>query len=431
MWQYELTLDDANSASVNKFGKLGSGTVENRHYRRWEICLEIEDSFILDENNFANALASAHLLLREENEDHNNDNNYENDEDINENNNKYNNENNNDNNDDNEDIYIRKADTYTRIAESDDQKLQEKLLSLVTPALTIFNNEITSKNSTSTKKESEKLPSKLLVLTALKIGKVRLNLLMKEKFQIKNLEDISIVGENLGKNVLSSYSKIQENINQLENSSSYEDYFNALPETISQSEKNRLSTLIAEYTDDVVASQSVCAIESRKDSLWSLASKLWDAFNHPDPKTHPLFKGVPELNEEGIVNILSFYEIGKSRLQKILDQDVYKTEPRSTSKCHMCNVNSYTYTQLKDKEDKEKKTNKRVDNLPQESIIQESISSTSQQMQLPFETDRTKNTRCKTTEAEKAIHDQLFESEELSETTVSNVLLQLNTVSSD
>ncbi|CAG8720021.1 6785_t:CDS:1, partial [Scutellospora calospora] len=37
--------------------------------------------------------------------------------------------------------------------ESDNQKLQEKLLSLVTLVLTIFNNEIMSKNSILTEKK--------------------------------------------------------------------------------------------------------------------------------------------------------------------------------------------------------------------------------------------------------------------------------------
>ncbi|CAG8704073.1 2014_t:CDS:2, partial [Gigaspora rosea] len=79
--------------------------------------------------------------------------------------------------------------------------------------------------------------------------------------------------------------------------------------------------LFAEYTDDVVASQSICAIKSRKDSLWSLATELWGAFTSSDPKTHPLFKDVPELNEEGIANILSFYETSKSHFQNLLAQD--------------------------------------------------------------------------------------------------------------
>ncbi|CAG8544487.1 6181_t:CDS:2, partial [Scutellospora calospora] len=169
-----------------------------------------------------------------------------------------------------------------------------------------------------------------------------------------------------------------------------------------QSERNRLSMLLAEYTNDVAESQSIRAIKSRKDLLWSLATKLWDAFNYPDPKTHPLFKGVPELNKEGIANILSFYETGKSRFQEILAQDVYKTEPRITTGCRGCNIKSYTYAQLTEKK---KKMNNQVDDHP-------SQTSTIQQM-------------------EKAILDQLFESEELLKTTISDILLQLNAISPD
>ena len=139
-----------------------------------------------------------------------------------------------------------------------------------------------------------------------------------------------------------------------------------------QNEKNRLSMLLAEYTDDVATSQNVRAIKSRKDSLWSLAEKLLDAFNYLDPTTLLLFKGVPELNDEGVANILSFYKIGKSRFQKILAQDIYKTESRITvGRCER-NINSYTYAQLVEKE---KRTDKQVDDPSQISNIQQNISS--------------------------------------------------------
>ncbi|CAG8693279.1 4213_t:CDS:1, partial [Ambispora gerdemannii] len=85
------------------------------------------------------------------------------------------------------------------------------------------------------------------------------------------------------------------------------------------------------YTDDVAVSQSARAIKSRKDSLWSLATKLSSAFDHSDPMTHYLFKDAPEICEKSIEDILSFYEHGESRFQQILMQDVYKTEPRVTA----------------------------------------------------------------------------------------------------
>ncbi|RHZ69143.1 hypothetical protein Glove_290g67 [Diversispora epigaea] len=198
-----------------------------------------------------------------------------------------------------------------------------------------------------------------------------------------------------------------------------------------QNEKNRLSMLLAEYTDDVATSQNVRAIKSRKDSLWSLAEKLSDAFNYPDPTTHPLFKGVPELSDVGIANILSLYESGKSRFQKILAQDVYRTEPRIAAGRRERNVKSYTYAQLVEKEKKEKKTNKRVDDPPQASNIQQSVSSIPQQIPLPPETNSLKKIRRTTTEIEKAILEQLFESEKLTETIISEVLLQLQAISLD
>ncbi|CAG8535638.1 4573_t:CDS:1, partial [Diversispora eburnea] len=71
---------------------------------------------------------------------------------------------------------------------------------------------------------------------------------------------------------------------------------------------------------------------------------------------------VPELNEEGISKIFSLYEIGKIHFQKILAQDVYKTESRITSRRHVCNINAYTYVQLLERE---KKANKQVNNPTQ------------------------------------------------------------------
>ncbi|CAG8699080.1 8173_t:CDS:1, partial [Ambispora gerdemannii] len=96
------------------------------------------------------------------------------------------------------------------VAESDDQKLQERLLSLITPTLDIFNNKTMDKNSS--KIETVKLPSKLLVRTALRMGKVESNSLIKERSQVVTTEKTSMMGEKLGRGILSSYSEIQQNI---------------------------------------------------------------------------------------------------------------------------------------------------------------------------------------------------------------------------
>ncbi|CAG8699063.1 4903_t:CDS:1, partial [Ambispora gerdemannii] len=116
------------------------------------------------------------------------------------------------------------------VAESGDQKLQERLLSLITPTLAIFNNKMMDKNSSEI--ETVKLPSKLLVRTALRMGKVESNSLIKERSQVVTPEKASMMGEKLGRGILSSYSEIRQNISELKNLSSYENYFDALPNII-------------------------------------------------------------------------------------------------------------------------------------------------------------------------------------------------------
>ncbi|CAG8749186.1 2962_t:CDS:2 [Cetraspora pellucida] len=125
--------------------------------------------------------------------------------------------------------------------------------------------------------------------------------------------------------------------------------------------------LLAEYVDDVVMSQNTHAIKSRKDSLWSLVETLTFVFNHPNPTEHYLFENIPEINEEGIRKILSFYETGKLRFQEVLEEDVYKTKPR-TSKRRIRSVNCYSSSELNLENIKNKRN--RADNSAQEPIVQ-------------------------------------------------------------
>ncbi|CAG8690843.1 4754_t:CDS:2, partial [Ambispora gerdemannii] len=111
------------------------------------------------------------------------------------------------------------------VTESSDLNLQEGLLALITPTLTILNKA----NQNSPKIETTNLPSKLIVRIVLKMGKDEA---MKERTFVVTSEKASKMGEKLGREVLSSYSEIQKNISQLENPDSYENYFNALPNTI-------------------------------------------------------------------------------------------------------------------------------------------------------------------------------------------------------
>ncbi|CAG8669503.1 16776_t:CDS:1, partial [Cetraspora pellucida] len=83
-----------------------------------------------------------------------------------------------------------------------------------------------------------------------------------------------------------------------------------------KSERDYLSTLLAEYINDVVMSQNIHLIKSCKDSLWLLVAKLLFVFNHSNPASHYLFEDASEVSEEGINNIFSFYETGKSCFQE-------------------------------------------------------------------------------------------------------------------
>ncbi|KAF0333074.1 hypothetical protein F8M41_017063 [Gigaspora margarita] len=134
-----------------------------------------------------------------------------------------------------------------------------------------------------------------------------------------------------------------------------------------QSEKDHLSTLLAEYVDDVVMSQNIHTIKSRKYSLWLLVANLLSAFNNPNPMTNDLFKNASEINQEGIENILLFYETDKLCFQEVLAQDVYKTMPK-TPEYHTRNINHYTYAQL-DSIKKQKKN--QIDNFNQELIVEQ------------------------------------------------------------
>ncbi|RIA86363.1 hypothetical protein C1645_829413 [Glomus cerebriforme] len=87
-----------------------------------------------------------------------------------------------------------------------------------------------------------------------------------------------------------------------------------------------------EYVGDDISVRGERAIKSRKESLWKLANDLTTAFNSEDPLVHELFKNAKEMNEEGFNRLFNCYHIGTERLNTILHQDVYKTDPRNNLK---------------------------------------------------------------------------------------------------
>ena len=113
-----------------------------------------------------------------------------------------------------------------------------------------------------------------------------------------------------------------------------------------QNERDRLSMLLEEYVG-VVADESTRMTRTYKDELWLLVTKLSSTFEHSDP-TVPceLFQNAPEVNERGIEDLLSFYESGRLRFKQVLQQDVYKTEPRVSAGRRKRDVKRYQYAQL-------------------------------------------------------------------------------------
>ncbi|CAG8560531.1 11092_t:CDS:2, partial [Scutellospora calospora] len=106
------------------------------------------------------------------------------------------------------------------VAKLDNRELQQRLLSKIFSS--IINNTMTN---------LLEILSKLVVEIAIRIKNIKLNNLTKEKLCITPVK-ASIMGERLGREVLRSYSEIKDNIDHLENPSSYENYFDALPNVI-------------------------------------------------------------------------------------------------------------------------------------------------------------------------------------------------------
>ncbi|CAG8501848.1 3803_t:CDS:2, partial [Scutellospora calospora] len=165
-----------------------------------------------------------------------------------------------------------------------------KLLLLLTPTLQSLNNNI--KDSNSSLEVKTDLPSSFLVRTALKVVKIDSNKLTEKSYKITSEKATNIAA---------------------------------------QSKRESLLMLLAEYTNDVVINQNAHSIQSCKDSLWSLVTKLVELFKNQDLAKYDLFKGALGINEEGIKKILVCYKSGKLCLEAIFRQDMYKIKPCITS----------------------------------------------------------------------------------------------------
>ena len=181
-----------------------------------------------------------------------------------------------------------------------------------------------------------------------------------------------------------------------------------------QTERDRLTMLLSEYTNDNILIKGERTVKSRKESLWKLAENLTNAFNLTNPLTHELFKNTKEMNEEGYQRLFSCYNNGIERLNKILHQDVYKIEPRNVKGRRARNIVSHKLQDLhiviekhnKGKEKEKAKSNNNNNNDKENPIT-------------------TKRIYRKTSEYEKTILEQLLHFNTFPENEALNVLNQL------
>jgi hypothetical protein len=96
-----------------------------------------------------------------------------------------------------------------------------------------------------------------------------------------------------------------------------------------QSEHEHMMLLFSEFVEDNTVVKGSHATMQRKEILWSIVNELDKAFDLPDPKMHDFFKNAKEINESGFIKMFESYEIGIKCLNRILHQDIYKTEPQS------------------------------------------------------------------------------------------------------
>ncbi|CAG8461555.1 2383_t:CDS:2 [Cetraspora pellucida] len=104
-------------------------------------------------------------------------------------------------------------------------------------------------------------------------------------------------------------------------------------------------TLLDLYKNEYTSENIVI---SRKEKMWTLALEILNLFENPNQTMHKLLYFSPELNFNGYNLLFTAYEKGKSRMEALLKQEVYGTEPRNTYGRRDREVNIYTYAQIQE-----------------------------------------------------------------------------------
>nr|CAG8465159.1 15424_t:CDS:2 [Entrophospora candida] len=153
-------------------------------------------------------------------------------------------------------------------------------------------------------------------------------------------------------------------------------------------------------------------INSLKEPLWKLTTDLLDLFeNFNSNMTHHLIEKVPELTTDGFNSLFNSYDIGKRRMETLLNQEVYGTEEINTISRRSTNVKVYKYEKLVEIYSKKKEKGKACD-------LEENIEATERpsnfnnnpiDLSVPIEEGESSNKRRRTTEHEHSILDPLVE----------------------
>jgi uncharacterized protein with GYD domain len=93
-----------------------------------------------------------------------------------------------------------------------------------------------------------------------------------------------------------------------------------------QDERERMLMLYSEFVGDNIIIPKDRVVKQYTEVLWELVDELTCAFDFTDPTQHNLFKYAQEMNQAGYTRMSTFYEIGLDRLNKLLQEEVYKTQ---------------------------------------------------------------------------------------------------------
>ena len=96
--------------------------------------------------------------------------------------------------------------------------------------------------------------------------------------------------------------------------------------------------LICDYIGDSVQSSRPHNIQSRKEKIWELANLLINAFESANPSENLIFEFCNNLNDEGVNQLVTAYDIGIKRLQTIINQEILLTENYTTAGRRVRNV---------------------------------------------------------------------------------------------